>query len=73
MADLSEELCNRCGKTLNEKKAVWLELNMNTGTWHASEADEVSTEDSQGEFVFGSACAKRVLKGAPATFFNKAG
>lgn len=55
-----EDYCERCGDKLDSAKAVWLELNFNTGRY--SEAGTVPEAESQGCFAFGSACARAVLK-----------
>lgn len=52
--------CERCGEQLNERRAVWLEKSWRTGLFHA-EGGAVPTEESQGGFPFGAACARAVL------------
>lgn len=52
--------CERCGEKLNPKKAVLLDLNVYT---HEYRAEPWPESESQGGFWFGSACAKRALKG----------
>lgn len=52
--------CERCGEELNPSRAVWLELNMDTGVYHKE--GTVPQEQSQGCFTFGAACARRELK-----------
>jgi hypothetical protein len=49
--------CERCGEQLNPDTAVWLELSWKTNRY----AGAVPTEESQGWFSFGRACAKAVL------------
>lgn len=57
---MSEEVfCERCGEKLNERKAVWLDLNWRT---HQYSRDPWPAEDSQGGFAFGAACARAKLK-----------
>ena len=55
-----EFYCERCGERLNPTRMVWLELNMHTDTYHAHEG-EVPEHQSQGQFSFGAACARRIL------------
>jgi hypothetical protein len=52
--------CERCGETLDNAKAIWLELSTRTGRY--AKAGSVPEADSQGCFSFGSACARAVLK-----------
>lgn len=52
--------CERCGERLNEDRAVWLELNSNTGRYHPEGC--VDSDCSQGCFPFGKACSEAVLK-----------
>lgn len=52
--------CVLCGRPLDMKKAVYLEMNQNTATFH--EPGTVPPEESQGCFEFGAACARKVLK-----------
>ena len=53
------EFCQRCGEELDPTKAVWLELNSNTGIYHDDQFPKDG--DSQGGFAFGSTCAKKVV------------
>lgn len=53
--------CSCCGRPLNPKTLVWLELNFKTGKWTKNEG-ECHSGESQGWHVFGSACAKRTLR-----------
>lgn len=56
----SEYYCTRCGERLNENRAIWLELDTNTGLYHRE--GQIPTGGlSQGFFIFGAACAKREL------------
>jgi hypothetical protein len=52
--------CERCGDRLDNEKAVWLEMNTQTGRYY--ECGTVPETASQGCFAFGSACARAVLK-----------
>ena len=54
--------CERCGKALNERDEVWLELSWKTNLYVDPKVTSVPEEESQGGFVFGKACAARVLK-----------
>jgi hypothetical protein len=56
--------CTECGQELDSSKAVWLELNCNDGRWTSKEG-ECPESESQGWFIFGSACAKKVLRKQP--------
>lgn len=55
------DYCERCGEKLDSSKAVWLELNTNTGLYHG-EGKFPEGGLSQGGFAFGPACARAVLK-----------
>ena len=55
--------CTRCGEQLNPHRAVWLELNQSTGTYHVE--GTVPPEKSQGGLPFGKACARRALEPKP--------
>lgn len=52
--------CERCGETLDNAKAVWLERSTRTGRY--AKAGTVPEPESQGCFAFGSACARAVLR-----------
>ena len=52
--------CHHCGRTLDENKAVYLELSFKTGRWY--DEGECPQEESQGGFPFGKACARKMLK-----------
>lgn len=55
--------CECCGKKLNPKTMTWLERNMSTGEYvKPGEAEWSDTDESQGCFEFGQACARRILK-----------
>ena len=56
-----EIYCERCVRELDRDQAVWLELDSLTGLYHEPERFPADGE-SQGEFSFGSACAKTVLQ-----------
>lgn len=58
---VADTSCERCGEQLDESKAVWLELDSRTNLYHAPGAFPADGW-SQGGFLFGSACAKAVLK-----------
>lgn len=63
MKEHDDLFCERCGKKLTEKTAVWLELNCATGRyaeWGAT--DWSGGPDSQGGFAFGKDCAEIVLR-----------
>jgi hypothetical protein len=51
--------CERCGEKLDEKAAVWMEMNCMTALFYREEG-KVPEDESQGWFSFGKACAKRV-------------
>jgi len=53
------DICENCGRELDPRKSVWLELSWKTGKYTDGELPE---EESQGFFCFGSACAKTVLR-----------
>lgn len=56
-------LCEDCGEDLDPETLVWLELNSRTDEWvEPGTAAWSDTDDSQGCFPFGQACARRVLK-----------
>jgi hypothetical protein len=58
-----QEVCTRCGAKLNNKRIVWLELQISTGIYHVVEdIPKIPEEDSQGTHPFGSACAQRQLR-----------
>lgn len=48
--------CECCGRSLDEHKAVWLELDTRTGEYTSGPVPE---EASQGGFLFGVACARK--------------
>ena len=54
-----QNFCQNCGQKLRTGKEQWLELNTRAGTYHV---DGVPSEDSQGGFAFGTACAKSVVR-----------
>lgn len=58
--EVGDNCCNKCGKKLNEKKTVWLELSINDGClYHPEEFPK--DHESQGWFEFGQDCAKKVV------------
>lgn len=70
---MEEETCEGCGKVLTPRmKKVWFEMNALTHeVWEEGTPNPPKwsgTEDSQGCFVYGSECAKRVRKTGKAFF-----
>jgi hypothetical protein len=57
---LLPKYCTRCDRPLSPEKTVWLELDLATNTYHP--VGTVPPAESQGEFPFGLACAKRALR-----------
>jgi hypothetical protein len=55
-----KETCTRCHRPVEQEKAVWLELNTDSGLYE--EPGTVPPEDSQGGFAFGPDCAEVVRK-----------
>ena len=53
-----EEKCFKCGAKLNNKKIVWLKLDVATNIFH--EIGTVLEEKSQGAFPFGKDCAEKI-------------
>lgn len=53
-----KEKCNECGKVLDEKKIVWLELSLTDGNYYETIP---ANHRSQGFFAFGKDCAKKLL------------
>ncbi len=51
--------CEKCGKKLNPKTAVDLELNCRTGEWYKPGACPPS--ESQGVFSVGPDCARKMI------------
>jgi hypothetical protein len=52
--------CNCCGRELDPRKAVWLELSFETGRWYPEA--KCPPDESQGHFPFGVACARSVMR-----------
>jgi hypothetical protein len=52
--------CTCCGRDLNPKTMVWLELS-NAGRGYFRNKGELPESESQGWFTFGPACAKKAL------------
>ncbi len=52
--------CNCCGRKLNPKTMVWLEVSFRTGKRY--KPGECPEDESQGAFAYGAACARRVLR-----------
>ncbi len=59
--DHAAQGCTCCGRKLNPKTAVWLELSFKSGKWHKNEG-ECPEDESQGWHIFGPACAKTTIK-----------
>jgi len=55
------ETCQCCGRILNDRTMVWLELNCRTGRYVANGVF-LPDEESQGFFPFGKACAEKMLR-----------
>lgn len=56
---LKTENCTCCGKSLNIGKAVELELSNTDDNYYTAIPEG---HESQGFFLFGAACAKKILK-----------
>jgi hypothetical protein len=54
---MMDQYCTKCGKKLNKKTLVMLELNWKTNEY-SDPAKPLASEDSQGLFPFGKDCAK---------------
>ncbi len=52
--------CECCGRELNPATTVSLELNRTTNLY--AKPGTVPEDESQGVFVFGAACARKMLK-----------
>lgn len=52
-SEISSVWCERCKKPLMPEKALWLELDMDTGLYHTSIP---KGHKSQGMFPFGADC-----------------
>jgi hypothetical protein len=65
-----DEFCECCGRKLDPKRAVLLELDQRDGTYH--DFRDVPEEFSQGWFAFGPLCAKRKREAARCTRLVKA-
>jgi len=55
------QFCECCEAEIKPGRAVWLELNMNTGRYSDPKKTIVPAEESQGVFPFGRTCARKVL------------
>lgn len=55
------QTCECCGRKLNPKTMVWLELSTHTGQWH-DDVTPCPPEESQGWFAFGAACARKIIR-----------
>ena len=51
--------CQNCGAELNPNNAVWLDLNIEDGNYYFYALPD---DISQGAFVFGKDCAKKIGK-----------
>lgn len=56
---MNELNCEKCGKKLNPKTAVTVELNFRTGEWYAPGA--CPPNESQGAFAVGPDCARKMI------------
>jgi hypothetical protein len=54
-----QETCERCHRPVDKNKAVWLELDTNTGLYRLP--GQIKESNSQGCFAFGPDCAENVL------------
>lgn len=52
--------CRCCDRKLDPKKMVWLELSFRTNRWYPG--DTCPPAESQGNFPFGAACARKTLR-----------
>lgn len=57
----AEAGCSCCGRKLNPKTMVWLELSFATGKWFKNEG-ECPADESQGWHAFGAACARKTIR-----------
>ena len=57
MAFQADNDCERCGRTIKPGQEVWVEMGTN-GTYYADGVPE--GVESQGCFLFGSDCARKV-------------
>ena len=55
-----DDRCECCGRHLYGHACRWLELDRRDMTYH--DRQDVPSDYSQGWFVFGLACAKRLIK-----------
>jgi len=76
---MSHEHCTHCNKVIDPKTAVELELQISTSRFvvpgsepWCGEGDETGG-DSQGCWLFGPDCAKRILKGTKCKWKSHAG
>lgn len=60
--DLGDNCCSSCGKALNPKRTIWLELSIDDGCLYYPDQFP-KNHASQGCFEFGSDCAKKVVNG----------
>jgi hypothetical protein len=52
--------CTCCERELDPSKMTWLEKSFKTNRWY--KGDTCPPEESQGNFPFGTACAKTTLR-----------
>ena len=59
-----EYFCTCCERELNPERITWLAVRCSTGSFYSTEEELpwFETDDDQGIFPFGSACARKVLK-----------
>jgi hypothetical protein len=62
MPDERPRFCECCGRSLNNKRIKWLELNSKDGFWSDPDKVKVPDDESQGLFAFGSRCAVSKLR-----------
>jgi len=55
--------CKNCGRELNPKKIVWLELCLMDGKYYfVDKNNPMPSDESQGGFPFGTDCSKKIGK-----------
>lgn len=60
---ISDQICERCGKQIKADVVVWLDLRSSDNTWHIPGAEMVWNDpDNQGAFPFGATCAQHAIK-----------
>jgi hypothetical protein len=63
------DTCTRCGKPLEPKRKVWLELDQRDGTYHNFR--DIPADCSQGWFAFGVACSRAMVRAARAVRYGE--